>query len=558
MADPNTQNRQTMDVIESIEQRVDEAFAAPSFREYQDDAAITILKKLELEDKQVVQLNAPTGSGKSLILECVGKADRGETFFTTPLNSLVDQIDNDEFMADEVITLKGRNNYDCIHPKDEGTPVDKAICQRESDFDCRLKGECPYYGRKADALEHDFVVTNLSYLMAESMIPEEVMDTFGDRSILIVDECQSIEDFALNFVGITISRMNVPDNVWRNINLPPERHEHNMSVLVDWIRNEVRGAVQQERERIDRLPQKTETQASALERLQQFENKIDNFLSDVDENDWIAQYEEETLDNGNTVEKWSFEPVTVGRFLDELLWDRADQIILSSATIPGGGWLDEIGLNGLTVPKINVPSTFPVENRPIVTGHAVGKMTYNRRRDNAGTMAEKIKQIAEHHGDEKGFIHCRSYSMADLLRDAFTDNGDKDWFEANAMVQDGGRREESLEEWKDNDTQLFFSVAMDEGVDLDGDLCRFQVLAKTLYKSMANKRVKYRIEERGDWDWYNRHAAIQIQQAYGRGVRSPDDECVFYILDESAVGLIRREPELFNGWFLDAITDMEL
>jgi len=544
-------------VVESIERRTEQAFAAPEFRKYQDDAIITLLKKLELEGKQVVQLNAPTGSGKSLILHALGKAYRGDVFFTTPLNSLVDQVENDEFMGGSVITLKGRNNYECIHPKDEGKPVDKAICQRKSNFDCGVKSECPYYGRKQKAIGHDFAVTNLSYIMADSMIPGEVHDTFGDRNILIVDECQSIEDFALNFVGITISERKVPDNVWRNINLPPERHEHNFKLLTDWIENEVRPAIQQERERLDRLPQKTEKQASSQERLQQFENKVNNFLKDARENDWIAQFEREIVKNGDDLEKWTFKPIEVGRFLDELLWDRADLIVLSSATIPGGNWLEEIGLGGYTVPKINVPSTFPVENRPIVTDHAVGKMTYNERDENAWPMAQKIKAIAEHHEGDKGFVHCRSYNMADLLRRSFINHDEGQWFRDNVIVQDRDSREESLEAWKERDEQLFFSVAMDEGVDLKGDLCRFQILAKTLYKSMQSKRVKYRVEERGDWDWYNRSASTQIQQAYGRGVRSPEDECVFYILDESAVGLIERCPELFNGWFKEAIIDME-
>lgn len=547
-----------MNVIEDIEHRVEESFAAPSFREYQDKAAIEILKKLELEDKDVVQLNAPTGSGKSLILHCAGDAHHGDVFFTTPLNSLLKQIKDDEFIGPEVITLRGRNNYDCIHPKDEGTPVDRAICQRDSNFECDVKDDCQYYGRKRDAIDHPFSVTNLSYIMAESMIPDEVLDTFGDRSVLIVDECQTIEDFAQQYVTVTISKFEVPDNVWRNINLPPEKYEHDMSTLRDWIANEVLGAVQQERERIDRLPQKTESQAKALEQLQQFENKINQFLEDVEENDWIAQYRTDEDASGDEYVKWVFEPITIGRFLDELLWDRADKVILSSATIPGGDWLEEIGLGGRTVPRINVPSTFPVENRPIVTGHAVGKMTYNQRHENASDMALKIKQIADHHEGEKGFVHCRSYGMAELLKDTFNGGGHEDWFNENVMLQDKDNREDSLEEWKNNDTQLFFSVAMDEGVDLHGDLCRFQILAKTLYKSMDNKRVKYRVQERGDWDWYNRHAAIQIQQAYGRGVRSPEDECVFYILDSSAVGLINREPELFNGWFKEAITDMEI
>jgi len=72
---------------------------------------------------------------------------------------------------------------------------------------------------------------------------------------------------------------------------------------------------------------------------------------------------------------------------------------------------------------------------------------------------------------------------------------------------------------------------------------------------MNDERVKYRIEEMNDWDWYNRKAVIQLEQAYGRAVRSKDDEAVFYILDKSAVGLIKRNREMFHDWFLEAIVE---
>ena len=137
-------------------------------------------------------------------------------------------------------------------------------------------------------------------------------------------------------------------------------------------------------------------------------------------------------------------------------------------------------------------------------------------------------------------------------------NGDRSWVNENVMVQDSYEREESLDDWLKSDKQVFFSVAMDEGVDLDGDKCRWQVLAKTLYRHMGDKRTKYRVQERNEWNWYNRHAAIQLQQAYGRAVRSKDDEAVFYILDESALGLIEKNPHLFNKWFLEAIEGLDV
>lgn len=542
----------------NLADRVERGFAAPGFREYQQKAVQEVVKGIEDPETDVVLLSAPTGSGKSLILDGAANTVDGSTFITTPLNSLIDQLDADEFIQDRVITLKGRNNYNCIHPDDEGTPVNEAICQRQSDFDCEYRSDCPYYGRKESALGHPEVVTNLSYIMAESMIPEEVQGTFGARNVLMVDECQSIEDFAMNFISFTVSERTVPDEVWQNISIPDEEVEEDMDALVEWLRQEVLGACANLLEYLDGLFEMDKEQTYQKEKLQQFSTRVENFIDDYQDNEWVADIQTNIRKNKKNEDKVVFEPVTIGRFLQKLLWWRGDTVVLSSATIPGGNWLNEIGLGDTDVKKINVPSTFPVENRPIIVDHAVGKMTYNEREKNAWPMAQKIRQIAEHHGDEKGFIHCRSYGIAKLLKDSFYNHQEGQWFRENCMVQDKYNREESLQEWLDSDKSVFFSVAMDEGVDLAYDKCRWQVLAKVLYKSMANKRVKYRVSEMGDWNWYNRHAAIQITQAYGRGVRAPDDECVFYILDQSAKGLIQRDAELFPKWFLEAVNDLRV
>lgn len=564
----------------------------PSFRENQKDAVASVVKGFEDAGKDVMLLDAPTGSGKSLINYTIAKlvsdVQRGHNsksqmmeiktagnqgsnipeplnsgaFITTPLNSLVDQIDSDEFISNEVITLKGRNNYQCIHPEDSGTPVNEAICQRESDFDCDYKFSCPYYGRKYEALQHPTVVTNLSYLMAEGMIPGAVQGTFGNRDILVLDECQKLEDFAMNFISFTISARTVPDEVWSNIDIPTEYNtewaddkgdiEENWDYIRKWLKQEVLHAAGEMKSYLERQPMMSEQQTKDLEKIQQFEMRVENFLEDQKSNDWISQIDVSINKNSSNDIKFVFKPVEIGRFLKSMLWNRADKILLSSATIPKGDWLNEIGLGDMDVGKKTIPSTFPVENRPIIVDQAVGKMTYGERDKNAWPMAQKIKKIAEFH-DGKGMVHCRSYNIAKLLRQAFYNHGERKWFNENVMMQDSSDREGSLEEWQRSDKQVFFSVAMDEGVDLEGDDCRWQVLAKTLYKSMKDKRVDFRVQTRNEWDWYNRHAAIQIQQAYGRAVRSPEDWAVFYILDSSAVGLIDRNEHLFEEWFLDAI-----
>jgi len=121
------------------------------------------------------------------------------------------------------------------------------------------------------------------------------------------------------------------------------------------------------------------------------------------------------------------------------------------------------------------------------------------------------------------------------------------------MMQDPDNREASLQNWFDSNKQLFFSVKMDEGVSLDDEKCRWQVVAKSAYPFMGDERVSYRINELEDWSWYSSQAAISLQQAVGRGMRSQEDYCVTYLLDSSFDSLLNRSEYLFENWFLEAI-----
>jgi Rad3-related DNA helicase len=538
---------------------VDAVWPAPEYREHQRQAVVDVLKGLYVADDDVVTLSAPTGAGKSLILHAVMSVIRNEadkdSFFSTPLNALIDQVDNDEFIADEVVTLKGKNNYQCVHRQDRGAPVDKAVCQRVSDFDCEhkdvphTKGGCPYYGRKEVAKAHPEVVTNLSYLMANAMIPDE--HSLSARELVVVDECQSIEDFALNFVGVTVNENTIPV-VWESVSQPPRNAS--IDQYVDWLEMDVFTKVERKLADLDDKPELTENEADQQEDLQQFARKVRNFVSDYQDHHWVVETE---WDDGD----WdvSFEPIRVGRFLDSFLWSQGNKVVLSSATVPKGGFMEDVGLDDRDVTRVEVESTFPPERRGVYTDDTVGKMTYGERDTTIPKMARKIADIADHHDGQRGFVHCHSYSIASRLYDNLPAD-----VKERTRVQDGGDREQSLEDWLAADTdergfaedaggQVFLSVAMDEGISLDDWRARWQVIAKAAYPFMGAERVDYRLNELDDWTWYCGKAAINLQQAVGRGMRSADDWCHTYVLDTSAADMIERNQYLFEDWFLEAV-----
>ena len=73
---------------------------------------------------------------------------------------------------------------------------------------------------------------------------------------------------------------------------------------------------------------------------------------------------------------------------------------------------------------------------------------------------------------------------------------------------------------------------MTEGLDLVGDLARWQVICKLPYPYLGDPQVAARrAEEPG---WYEWRTCFTLVQAYGRAVRSEEDHAVTYLLDADA------------------------
>ena len=77
------------------------------------------------------------------------------------------------------------------------------------------------------------------------------------------------------------------------------------------------------------------------------------------------------------------------------------------------------------------------------------------------------------------------------------------------------------------------------GVDLPGDMSRFQIVMKLPYPSLGDKRIKAMFEK--DPKWYTMKMFTKLIQMCGRSTRTTDDYCDTYILDACAVAALKRE-----------------
>jgi Rad3-related DNA helicase len=91
---------------------------------------------------------------------------------------------------------------------------------------------------------------------------------------------------------------------------------------------------------------------------------------------------------------------------------------------------------------------------------------------------------------------------------------------------------------------------MYEGVSLDEDLARWQIICKVPWPSLAEPAMKYLATE--DKEYYANRTIKDIVQTYGRVCRGPTDSGTTLIWDNTFERLLKEHSSLFPKWFLDA------
>jgi Rad3-related DNA helicase len=105
-----------------------------------------------------------------------------------------------------------------------------------------------------------------------------------------------------------------------------------------------------------------------------------------------------------------------------------------------------------------------------------------------------------------------------------------------------------------NNPTVLFSPSMTEGLDLKGDLSRFQIIVKVPFPPL-NAYVKARMQR--DPAWYQWLTALKLVQATGRSVRNATDKAHTWILDAGFRTFLRRAKDTLPRWWTDSIIDMK-
>jgi Rad3-related DNA helicase len=527
--------------------RLYEEFPAPAYRGAQKGALADIREAFEAGN-DVVLVRAPTGSGKSLLARAIagcartaGESEAGQVtdaYYTTPQVSQLEDVAGDELLAD-LSVVRGKNNYSCILPGETDTPVDRAPCAHERAFDCQVKHRCPYFSDRAIAANARVAAMTLAYFMQTAG-----SDVFGRRDVLVVDEAHGLGNWAEMYATIDLGPDTVP--VWDAAEPPAIDGLDDAARYADTLHTMADRRLAEVRAQAELSPE----EAAERDRLVDLQSELAWFLEDYRGTDSATTWVVDQPDGAGT--RVTVKPMAPEKYLQHTVWDRAERFALLSATIlDKDAFCANVGLSPDRVALVEVPHTFPVENRPLYDVTR-GKMTYDARDETLSAVAEALVRVMQRHPDEKGLVHCHSYAIQERLADRLRELG----VGARVRTHDAEDRDPQLATWQRvDDPEVFLSVKMEEALDLEGDLCRWQLLCKAPYPNTRDSRVAARLAD-DQWGWYYRTALRTVIQACGRVVRAPDDFGATYLADSSLLDLFERARGDMPDWFADQIDRM--
>ena len=180
-----------------------------------------------------------------------------------------------------------------------------------------------------------------------------------------------------------------------------------------------------------------------------------------------------------------------------------------------------------------IPSTFDFTQSPV---HFLNrfKMSYHERNISFNHLKTIIYSICTtKFSDKKGMIQTGSYDFAKRLYD----NAPVEVKSRMLLYNGSSEKNVMIQLHRASKNTILVGPTLNEGVDLPGDDCRFIIIMKVPYPSLANKLVK--VKTKLFPLWYNSTTSNQIIQGIGRGVRYDGDWCVTYILDACFMSLYK-------------------
>lgn len=313
---------------------------ADSLRPDQESAINDIVEAFRTTD--IVILEAPTGSGKTLIAEGVRQHLGLRTVYVCSSIELQHQFMRDFPYAKLIL---GRTNYT---PLDASNPaIDCGDCNIQKEGSCSSCSDlsstgphcpwchpislCPYKVAKQEAIKAPLVCTNISYFLHETVYGP---NSFKGRFI-VIDESDTLEKAFINFIELSLTSFDIL--TWK-LGYPTLITKE--EAWLEWCSNSSQ-KLSKIRDSLDAKQRELEPNSSnAILTLKQL-NRVTSVLSKltvlldpnkgIPSGNWV--YAGEKAGKVKKTGSVLFKPIYVAPYIEDLLWKHGLKFLLMSATI---------------------------------------------------------------------------------------------------------------------------------------------------------------------------------------------------------------------------------
>ena len=501
---------------------------------------ISEIKNAIAKGYKYIILEAGTGTGKSAIAATLASIF-DSTYILTVTKQLQEQYLKD-FKDLGFKLVKGRGNFKCKKYLEDGISqnCDEGRCivegyrceysiKEKYGEDITFDGTCYYDYQKYLGLVSDVVISNYAYLFLELNYVQD----FTKRKLMIFDEAHNLEESIMNQLKLELDRNELKEYIGVNLSKQTVKELNNGDYKV-WISfiEKIQEKYYNEYKKIKNIKNKPELAF----KINYLKKRIDDcriFIDHIrhDPDIWIFDYDS----------YWGvaeFKPIKVDKYAKSTFLNYGDICIFMSATILDYRLFSEwLGLKENEVYAIRQKSPFAIDRNPIKTFKGFN-MSYKNLSSSAPKTIRTINEILDNHKTDKGIIHTISYGCKNFLKKKVNSDRFIDHKTHNRAGQ--------LMKFKDSEKPVvLISPSMNEGVDLPGDLCRFQIIYKIPYPNVSDKQTSKRMKI--DSKWFKYKTSLSLVQTLGRGMRYEDDYCMTYFIDSRLKGFVLND-ELTNNF----------
>ena len=550
----------------------------PKFNKTNDlvETVYAVLTEFYVNKKRFVCLEAPTGSGKSIIGMmvnfCVQEIENIQqtSYLLTSSKMLQQQFDGDldRFNLRHRFTmLKGPANYPCTMLMDE-TKGSEGFISYSDRFCMGMNTEskstlpcfeaCPYYTQRDEASQADCTILNYSYFLnvmrRKGIFFETRRLTISDEAHLIPDIVCGQFNYEFNRViihkiekavmSLEIGRFPIKSDTLADIKKSiNECHKYFLSPITDpnkfieYIEEllDLRGLLMSVYNGFGTFQkeQAKTIMVKLLDELAKFDAKTIIKLVAERPDDVFVMSEEFKTYGGNGSEKFYrhfVRDLSEAELVRDNFLSKTKHGLLMSATL---GNIEEyavlMGLRPNEYAGLRLPSRFDFSNSPVFLCKSgwLNYANFDKNIDNV--LMDAIKICENHHGIEKGIIHTSTFKIAQLLETKILNGGLVKNIDRYLFYKSAEQKEQFIELMKTAKyPYVIVGPSLYEGIDLKDDQGRFNILVKVPYPGM-DAYIRKKMERYPFF--YNRITIEKIIQSIGRTNRHVNDYSKVYLLD---------------------------